>query len=314
MVATSCLINNYNYASYLAEAIDSALGQSVPFDEIIVVDDGSTDGSADLVADRYGSEPRVRLIRKTNGGQLSCFNAGFEASRGDLLFFLDADDRYESRHLEQSLDRYARHPASDVVFCGYQTFGTHSQRRIRYRQDRELGCGVAYTLEYGRAIGNPTSCLSFRRRRLERMLPLPLEEDWYIRADDCLLLGAALAGGCKLFMAETLVNYRLHEANNLYGSRPDALARYRHEVACRRVIGHYAAQFNLCRSRVLPLAHHEFTTCRHPDVRLLRHYIKLAWRAPLPVLRRGRMIGQMLRHWMACRPRGQASTRVGTRP
>ncbi len=305
MPVTSCLINSYNYARYLPEAIDSAMAQTVPFDEIIVVDDGSTDGSAELVADRYGSDPRLQLIRKANGGQLSCFNAGFEGSRGDVLFFLDADDIFEPHYVEQSLDRYARYPESDVVFCGYQTFGTHAERRVRYRQDRVLGCGVAYALEYGRAVGNPTSCLSFRRRLLERILPLPLEEDWFIRADDCLLLGAALAGGCKLFLAEALVKYRVHEANNLCGSRPDPLARYRHEVACRRVIDHYAARFDLSRGPMLSMAHHEFATCRHPDMRLLRHYSKLAWRAPVPILRRCRMIGQMLRHCMACRPAGQ---------
>src|SRR5436305_907491 len=92
---TSCLINNYNYAHFVGDAVDSALAQTVAFDEIIVVDDGSTDGSMELLTRRYGREDRVRVIRKPNGGQLSSFNEGFLGSSGDLLFFLDADDVYQ---------------------------------------------------------------------------------------------------------------------------------------------------------------------------------------------------------------------------
>ena len=85
----SIVINNYNYGRFLPEAIESALGHTYPNTEVIVVDDGSTDNSREVIS-KYGS--RVISVLKANGGQGSAFNAGFAASKGDLIFFLDSDD------------------------------------------------------------------------------------------------------------------------------------------------------------------------------------------------------------------------------
>src|SRR5438105_11095189 len=92
MTETPCasiIINNYNYERFRADAIDSALAQSYPNTEVIVVDDGSTDGSQQVV-ERYAG--RVIPILKENGGQGSAYNTGFAACHGDIVCFLDADD------------------------------------------------------------------------------------------------------------------------------------------------------------------------------------------------------------------------------
>src|SRR5437764_1069566 len=89
MPDVSVIINNYNYGRFLAEAIESALSQTLPATEVIVVDDGSTDNSPEVIG-RY--EGRIRSIMKSNGGQASALNAGFGASSGDVVIFLDADD------------------------------------------------------------------------------------------------------------------------------------------------------------------------------------------------------------------------------
>ena len=73
------VVNNYNYARFLAEAIDSALAQTYAALEVVVVDDGSTDESREIIA-QYGG--RVIPVLKDNGGQASAFNAGFAAARG----------------------------------------------------------------------------------------------------------------------------------------------------------------------------------------------------------------------------------------
>ena len=85
----SILINNYNYAQYLSQAIDSALGQTYTNTEIIVVDDGSTDNSREII-NSYGNQ--IISVLKENGGQASAINAGFAASKGDIICLLDADD------------------------------------------------------------------------------------------------------------------------------------------------------------------------------------------------------------------------------
>jgi glycosyltransferase involved in cell wall biosynthesis len=83
------VIDNYNYARFLGQAIDSALGQTHPPEQVIVVDDGSTDESRDVIAS-YGD--RVTPILKANGGQASALNEGFCRATSDLVIFLDADD------------------------------------------------------------------------------------------------------------------------------------------------------------------------------------------------------------------------------
>ena len=85
----SILINNYNYGRYLGVAIESALAQTYRRLEVVVVDDGSTDDSREVITSFAG---RVVSVLKINGGQPSAYNSGFNASRVDIICFLDADD------------------------------------------------------------------------------------------------------------------------------------------------------------------------------------------------------------------------------
>src|SRR6185295_5604355 len=85
----SIIVNNYNYGRFLGEAIQSALSQTYPNIEVIVVDDGSTDDSSEVIANFGGS---IKTRFKQNGGQTSALNAGLRMSRGDIVCFLDADD------------------------------------------------------------------------------------------------------------------------------------------------------------------------------------------------------------------------------
>ena len=78
----SIIVNNYNYGRFLPDAIESALAQSYPRVEVIVVDDGSTDHSRAVIA-RYGA--RIHAVLKPNGGQASAFNAAFAHSYGEAL-------------------------------------------------------------------------------------------------------------------------------------------------------------------------------------------------------------------------------------
>ena len=85
----SIIINNYNYGRYLAQAIDSALSQTSAPVEVVVVDDGSTDNSREVIGG-YGDQ--IAPVFKENGGQASAVNVGFAQSHGEVAIFLDADD------------------------------------------------------------------------------------------------------------------------------------------------------------------------------------------------------------------------------
>ena len=88
-ILVSIIINNYNYERFLAEAIDSALNQTYQNLEVIVVDDGSTDNSRQIIKG-YGD--RIISILQANGKQAAAFNSGFARSKGDIIIFLDSDD------------------------------------------------------------------------------------------------------------------------------------------------------------------------------------------------------------------------------
>jgi glycosyltransferase involved in cell wall biosynthesis len=95
----TAVIPLYNGAPFIAEALQSVLAQTAPPDEIIVVDDGSTDGGAAIV-ERMAQDYPIRLLRKENGGQSSARNHGVRHAHGDLIAFLDQDDLWYPHHLE----------------------------------------------------------------------------------------------------------------------------------------------------------------------------------------------------------------------
>jgi glycosyltransferase involved in cell wall biosynthesis len=116
--AVSVIIPVYNTERYLAQAIESVLGQSLPAAEIIVVDDGSTDRSPEI-ARSYNAA--VQVITQGNQGAAAARNRGIEASQGSLLAFLDADDYWTSDKLERQAAALAD-PGLDMVFGGVQQF------------------------------------------------------------------------------------------------------------------------------------------------------------------------------------------------
>src|SRR5262249_34050216 len=159
------------YKRYIADAVDSALAQTTPLNEIIIVDDGSTDDSQEFIRRRYSRHDIVKLVTKENQGQLSCFNEGFRRSTGDIVFFLDADDIYEINYVEEALKVYFQSPDCDFLFTGYSTF--HAAPGERLDVDKapavsqpalDPGFSVILSLYKRVCVGAPTSCLSMRRK------------------------------------------------------------------------------------------------------------------------------------------------------
>jgi glycosyltransferase involved in cell wall biosynthesis len=101
-VRVSAVIPTYNRRAHTFRAIDSVLAQTLPVDEIIVVDDGSTDGTAEAIRSHYGS--RVIVLSQANAGVSAARNSGFRASHGDWLAFLDSDDVWLPEKLQQQFD------------------------------------------------------------------------------------------------------------------------------------------------------------------------------------------------------------------
>lgn len=217
----SILINNYNYGHFLVDAIESALSQTYDRVEVIVVDDGSTDNSG-AIMQQYGE--RIIPVFKPNGGQASAFNAGFAASQGDLICFLDADDYChadKASRLVDLLQQHAQagwifHELTDVDRAGqmlklHRAPGITDFQVTDYRPHLLTGQPIA-------TIFPATSGLCFTRQVLQQLLPMPPQ--LLISADNYLRLSAAsIAWG--LLVPEPLAVHRMH-GNNAFELRSDA--------------------------------------------------------------------------------------------
>ena len=102
----SVIIPVYNSEKYLERALDSVLNQTYKDLEIIVVDDGSTDGSGKIIAKYQKKDPRIISIRQKNSGQAAARNAGIRLAKGEFLAFLDGDDAYDKDFILKLLNGF----------------------------------------------------------------------------------------------------------------------------------------------------------------------------------------------------------------
>ena len=169
----SIIINNYNYGRFLGKAIDSALAQTYPNVEIIVVDDGSTDTSRAVIAS-YGA--RVLSLLKQNGGQASALNAGFAVSTGEIVCLLDADDLFKPEKVQRVVEVFSENPSFGWCFDVVCQFNHETGERYPRSTTHARGRWDARTIT---AAGKPPlvptalSGLSFRRKTLESIFPMP---------------------------------------------------------------------------------------------------------------------------------------------
>ena len=219
----SIIINNYNYEEFLKEAIDSAIAQTYTPTEIIVVDDGSTDNSREIIAN-YAD--KIIPIFKENGGQASAFNAGFAASCGEVIFFLDADDLFMPTKVAEVITKFEKYPQIGWLFHPQKLVNTElnkiegpdiplgKSQIYDFRANISRGKLDRYLPNFGLAA---TSGFSFRRSLLERILPMP--EMIRITSDDYIKF-ASLGLSPGFAIAKELSMQRIH-GKNLYTLRKD---------------------------------------------------------------------------------------------
>jgi glycosyltransferase involved in cell wall biosynthesis len=225
------LIDTYNHENFIERAIRSVLDQDMPMDdvEILVVDDGSSDRTPEIV---HRFAPRVRLIRKTNGGQATAFNIGFAHARGEIIATLDGDDWWAKQKLRRVLETFEVN--SDVGIVGH---GFHEE----YTDGRPLGLilpGKPYRLhlvseedaELFRHVAAffGTSRMALRKVILKDILPVP--EELNIEADE-FIFTLAPALSAAMILNEPLCNYVIHAGNLFqFGEFDPAKARRKLDV------------------------------------------------------------------------------------
>lgn len=203
----SVIIPNYNYAQFVGEAIESVLNQTYKDIEIVVVNNGSTDNSMDVLT-KYSK--KIRLINQENLGQSGARKSGLEMATGNFIAFLDADDKWHPEKIEKQILSFT--PKVELVYCGINLFSENSQTVIATEIPTFKGsCSEAFIEYPGVSIvlsGESTSI--FTRSLLEKVGGFDLELnsaagwDFFRRCSKFSEFD---------FVPEPLVNYRLHSSN-----------------------------------------------------------------------------------------------------
>jgi glycosyltransferase involved in cell wall biosynthesis len=212
--AVDVVVTNHNYARFLAEAVESACAQTHSDVHVVVVDDGSTDGSR-RVLQRF--DGRAEVVLKEQGGQASALNAGLERCRGEVLLVLDADDRLRPEAAERVAAAFAADPAlSKVQFpmaivgadgrpTGEVKPGGHLRAPVGDQREAELASPFDLPWLPGGGTG-------FRTEAVRRVLPIPAADyprsgaDWYLVHLTALLGESAL-------LEDVCADYRVHGGN-----------------------------------------------------------------------------------------------------
>lgn len=229
----SIVIPAYNAELYLREAVDSALAQTHPRIEVVVVDDGSTDGTSAVIR---SLPDRVTTISKANGGTASARNAGARVARGQWVVFLDADDRLRPEYVSRCLAHLAAHPEAGYVYTQERFFG-----ELEYESDYP-------PFDARRLVDtnfvNPSALLP-----LHLVKAHPYTEAQRTHEDWDFYLGLLRQGVQGVLLDEVLKEYRRHG-----GAKQAQAARYRVRMPLARLRIHLRHRDLLGRDAVRLLA------------------------------------------------------------
>jgi glycosyltransferase involved in cell wall biosynthesis len=203
----SVIIPNYNYASYVCEAVDSALQQTYDNIEVVVVDDGSKDNSREIL-ERYGY--KITVISQPNAGVSAARNAGVKHSSGKFVAFLDADDVWLAEKIEKQVDLFESEKDLGLVHVGVEEFDTHGNI-LKTRLDGMSGHVSHELLLFERPVVlGGGSGLMIPREVFDEAKGFDLElltsADW----DFFYRIGRRHKIG---FVSEVLLRYRIHNSN-----------------------------------------------------------------------------------------------------
>jgi glycosyltransferase involved in cell wall biosynthesis len=202
----TAVVAAYNAEAWIAETLDAILGQTRPPDEVVVVDDGSTDATAEILE---GYADRVRLVQRANGGCPAAFNTAFANATGDYVAMCGADDIWEPRKLEWQAQALAEHPELDVLFGGAEFFGLTDGSYASPPGVGVLDGGALRDALYREnVIAAPT--IMIRRSLFERLGPF-VEK---FGADDLEYWMRCLRDGAVFYYDPRVVlRYRRHDSN-----------------------------------------------------------------------------------------------------
>jgi len=235
----SVVIPSYNHGLFIEQTVDSVLGSSFSDFELVIIDDGSTDDTLDVLKP-FRAEPRVRIRTQENRGAHAALNVGLSLAKGDLLFVLNSDDVFPRDRIKKVVDRFRSEPDTVVASSWLEVVdkdGNQLGVKEGYRNMppwpqptdgpflADLGDPELALLETN--FVSTTSNVAFRRSLIDAggldFLPLRYTHDW-----DFLL--SAIGRGRMAVIEEPLVQYRVHGDNTISEGEDQAKGEMRFEV------------------------------------------------------------------------------------
>jgi glycosyltransferase involved in cell wall biosynthesis len=196
----SCIVPVFNGERYLKEALDSILGQTYQPLDIVVVNDGSTDGT-EKVVESYGE--KVRYVFQANAGPAAASNLGLSASQGEFIAFLAADDLWHREKIKRQMARFQQRPELDLCFTHLKNFWIPELKKEAEKfQNHRLATSMP---------GYTSVTLLAHRNLFEKVgnfnpdLQHGSDLDWFMRTAD--------QGAIMELMPDVLVYRRLHKTN-----------------------------------------------------------------------------------------------------
>ena len=155
----SVVIPAFNVGAYIGPTLDSATGQSYSNLEIIVIDDGSTDATTEIVRARTAKDRRIRLVRQQHSGVAAARNRGIAEAQGDFIALLDGDDLWHPTKIDCQIRRFAEVPDAGLVYCWSSYIDPRGQTPIRCRWPASFEGDVLAALVFQHFVGNGSTPL-----------------------------------------------------------------------------------------------------------------------------------------------------------
>jgi hypothetical protein len=224
------VIPNFNYAEFVGQAIDSALGIDWPHVRVIVVDDGSTDASRDVIA-RYAG--RITTVLQDNAGQFEAYNAGFRLVTEEVVIFLDSDDLLDPSVMKEIAAVWrpgiskVQYRMRTVDACG-RSLGNVIPQFHRVPSPEDIRHWAATTTAYPTPPGSGNA---YSSEYLGKIFPL---DDSCGRPGDACCLAAAPFLGDVVTIPSALGSYRIHGRNDGAASRLDVAQFQSHVIRAQQ--------------------------------------------------------------------------------
>ena len=221
----SVIIPMYNAQGQIRKCVDSLLAQTYKDFEIVLVNDGSKDNSLVMCKDAYGSDPRVKIIDKPNGGVSDARNTGLRAASGDYVAFVDADDWVEPAFLARLHEELVQSDA-DVCIMDYKVIADHPEKISKRNIEKNESVSAHTALASFFDAGFPTfACAKLYRRKIIEGLFFPLNVK--IGEDAYFVYCALQRSRTVRILQDPLYNYWL---DNAAGATNNFFRRYDYEA------------------------------------------------------------------------------------